>query len=333
MVNDLRVGVAGAGFIARSHAAAYAATPGVKIVGIGDPVRSKAERLANDVGAAAMSSLDELLASRIDAVSICTPTPTHCEMVLAALDAGVSVLCEKPIAYRLADADRMIDAAATAKGILMIGHVSRFEPEHAGAAQIVAAGSVGELHLSSQTITAAAPGWSEGGWLHDHAQSGGPILDLAIHSFDYLAWIHGSDPVRVTALAADTEAGPSTYALVTLRMGNGSVATVEASWAHPVAHGFHLSTEIAGSAGRLGWTYDGVMLGSMITGDGTTTQFDPLGDRGFRSEIGAFVKAVREGSEPPVTAREARSALATAVAAIESVRIGRPVTIGEGGEA
>jgi len=331
VVSELRVGIAGAGFIARAHARAYAAAQGVRIVGIGDPVPAKAEQLAGETGSAAFGSLDQLLSAGVDVISICTPTPTHCELVLTALDAGVSVLCEKPIAYDLADADRMVVAAARAQGMLMVGHVSRFEPEHARARQIVAAGKLGEVHMSSQTITAAAPGWSEGGWLHDHAQSGGPIMDLAIHSFDYLAWIHGSVPVRVTALAADTDAGTSTYALVTLRMANGSIATVETSWAHPVAHGFRLVTEIAGSAGRLDWTYDGVMLGSMIDCDAKTTLFDSLGDRGFRSEVAAFVNAIRQNMEPPVTATEARTALATAVAARESVRTGRPVTIEQGG--
>ena len=331
MVSELRVGIAGAGFIARAHARAYAATPRVRIVGVGDPVAAKAEQLAGETGSAAFGSLDQLLSAGVDAISICTPTPTHCELVLSALDAGVSVLCEKPIAYDLADADRMIVAAARTQGMLMVGHVSRFEPEHARAHQIVAAGKLGDVHMSSQTITAAAPGWSEGGWLHDHAQSGGPIMDLAIHSFDYLAWIHGSVPVRVTALAADTDAGMSTYALVTLRMANGSIATVETSWAHPVAHGFRLVTEIAGSDGRLDWTYDGVMLGSMIDRDARTTLFDPLGERGFRSEVAAFVNAIRQNLEPPVTATEARTALATAVAARESLRTGRPVTIEQGG--
>jgi predicted dehydrogenase len=137
--------------------------------------------------------------------------------------------------------------------------------------------------------------------------------------------------MRVTALAADTDAGASTYALITLRMANGSVATVETSWAHPVAHGFHLITEIAGSEGRLRWTYDGIVLGSMVDREGRTTRFDPLADRGFRSEIGAFVHAIRHGLEPPVTAVEARSALATAVAARESVRTRTPVSMSQGG--
>jgi len=331
MVTELRAGIVGAGFIANAHAGAYSATPGVSVAAIADGNPVKAERLAARHSASALTTLDDVLAAGVDVVSICTPTPTHCELVLAALDAGVSVLCEKPIAYSLADADRMIAAADAAKGMLMVGHVSRFEPEHARARQVIASGAVGELQLSSQTITASAPQWSEGGWLHDHSQSGGPIMDLAIHSFDYLAWVHGSTPQRVTALAADTAAGPSTYALITVRMADGSVATIEASWAHPSAHGFHLITEIAGSAGRLSWTYEGVTLGTIVDRDGSSSRFDPLADRGFRSEIATFAAAVRNGAPSPITAREARVALATAVAATESVRMERPVAVEQGG--
>ena len=327
MVSELRVGIVGAGYIARAHASAYAATPGVRVVAVADPVAAKRDSLAGRLGARGVASLGEVLEEGVDAISVCTPTPTHRALATEALASGAHVLCEKPIALTLDDADAIIEAAAAAAGLLMIGHVSRFEPEHRRAQQLVAAGHLGELHLSSQSITAAAPTWSEGSWLFDVEQSGGPIVDLAIHSFDYLTWLHQSLPVRVTALAADSAVGPASYALVTLRFADGSVATVETSWAHPVAHGFHLVTEIAGSGGRLSWTYDDVCLGTMVASDGTTTRFDPLGDRGFRSEIAAFTAAIRDGDPPPVTAQEGRVALRTALAAHESVRTGRPVEI------
>lgn len=327
MVSELRVGIIGAGYIAQAHAAAYAATPGVRVVAVADPVFAKGDALATRLGGRGVTTLGEVLAAGVDAISVCTPTPTHCELVIEALAAGVHVLCEKPIALTIDDADRMIDASASADGMLMIGHVSRFEPEHARAQQLVAARRLGDLHLSSQSITGAAPTWSEGAWLADLGRSGGPIVDLAIHSFDYLAWLHQSEPVRVTALAADTDAGPESYALITLRFASGAVATVETSWAHPVAHGFHLVTEISGSAGRLSWTYDDVCPGTMVSSDGGTTRFDPLGNRGFRSEIASFVSAIGNGEPPPVTAEQGRAALRTALAARESVRRGRPVDI------
>lgn len=327
MVSELRVGIAGAGYVAQAHAAAYAATPGVRVVAVADPVTDKASQLAARLGASSVPAVSDLIKVGVEAISVCTPTPSHCEIVMEALAAGLHVLCEKPIALTLDDADRMVTTSRTSSTKLMVGHVSRFEPDHRRAQQLVAAGRLGVLHMSSQSITGAAPTWSEGAWLADVSRSGGPIVDLAIHSFDYLAWLHQSVPVRVTAIAADTAVGPSTYALVTLRFASGAIGTVETSWAHPTGHGLQVITELAGSGGRLDWTYDGVIVGTMIDAKGTTTRFDPLGGRGFQAEIAAFVDAIRRDTDPPVTANDGRAALRTALAALESVRFGRPVDL------
>lgn len=327
MVSDLRVGIVGAGYIAGAHAGGYAALPGVEIVAIADPVEAKATALAARVGARPVTSLAELLPLDVDAVSVCTPTPTHSSLVLEALAAGCHVLCEKPIALTLAEADRIVAAADAASTQVMIGHVSRFEPDHRRAQELVAAGRLGQLHMSSQSITSSAPGWSERGWLTDPQLSGGPIVDLAVHSFDYLAWLHRSEPVRVSAFASDTAAGPSTYAVVTLRFADGAIGTVETSWAHPPAHGLQVVTEVAGSAGRLEWTYSGVSLGSLVTSDGAVTHLDPLGSRGFRAEIAAFVAAIRDNTAVPVPPAAGRAALRTALAALESVRLGCPIDL------
>lgn len=328
-MSDLRVGILGAGYIARAHAAAYAATPGVRVIAVADPVRAKAVTFGGEVGAEWSGEPEALLASDLDIVSVCTPTPTHADLVVAALGSGKSVLCEKPIARTASDAGRMIAAARDARGVLMIGHVSRFEPDHARAQQIVAAGVLGEIRMMSQSITSSLPGWSEGGWLQDHEQSGGPIMDLAIHSFDYLAWVCGAQPVRVNALAADTPAGRATYALVTLRYGTGAIGLVETSWAHPVAAGFRVATELVGSRGRLWWDYDSISGGSMATTTGERVRFDPLGDRGFRAEVGAFVEAVRTGGPSPIPASEGLVALRTALAAGESLLSGEAVGLAE----
>ena len=328
-MSDLRVGIVGGGFIAGVHVGAYHATPGVRIVGVADPSTQKAERLAAQVGARAVAGLDELLEVGVDLVSICTPTPTHPALVEQALGAGVHVLCEKPIARTTAEAQRIVDAARGADTILMVGHVSRFEPDHARAAEIVAAGRIGALQMVSQSITGSMPDWSEGGWLADRAQSGGPVLDLAIHSFDYLTWINGSPPIRVHAVAADTPAaGPAGYALITLRFANGAIGLVETSWAHPASHGFKVATELIGSEGRLSWDYDGLIVGGMHVADGADARFDPLGDRGFRAEIGALLDAIRTGGPSPVPAEEATASLRTALAALESLETGRTVELG-----
>ncbi len=325
----LRAGILGAGYIARAHAAAYAACDGVDLVAIADPVGEKATMLAGLAGAQAYDDPTRLLELDLDVVSICTPSSTHADIVIRALGAGLNVLCEKPIARTLADGRRIVDAAAEANSLLMIAHVSRYEPDHAIAHRIISGGGIGTVRMLSQSIVSTAPTWSEKGWLRDHDRSGGPLVDLAIHSFDYLAWVCGEPPVRVQALASDTAAGPDTYVLVTLRYANGAIGLVEASWAHPSAHGFQVMTEVSGSAGRLWWDYDGISGGRMATDDGKVVTFDALGNRGFVAEVTAFVGAIRAGGPSPVPATEGLLALRTALAAEESVQAARPVSLDE----
>lgn len=317
----------GAGLIAGVHARAYAATPGTRIVAVADPVAAKAERLASTADATAVPDLAGLLDLDLDAVSICTPPPTHADLTVRSLQAGLDVLCEKPVARTLADARRMEAAAAAAPGLLMVGHVSRFEPDHRQARTVIGAGQLGQVRMMSHSMTTSMPGWSEGGWLADPASSGGPLLDLGVHSFDYLAWLAGSPAIRVHAVGRDTALGPATYALATVRYANGALGLVEASWAHPAHRGFRLAAELTGSDGRLSWDYDRIRGGTLHAAAGGTEYLEPLGERGFAAEIGAFVAAVRAGAPSPVPAGEGLAALRTALAAAESLRTGTVVDL------
>lgn len=331
MTEALRAGVLGAGMIAGVHVNAYAATPGIDVIAVADPVAAKAERLASQAGAQVARDLDGLLELGVDVVSVCTPPPTHADLAVRALDAGVHVLCEKPIARDLDDARRIVAAADNASGLLMVGHVSRFEPDHRQARTLVEQGAIGSVQMITHSITTSLPGWSEGGWLADAKVSGGPLVDLSVHSFDYLAWMADSPAVRVNAVAADSAAGPSTYALVTIRYASGAMGLVECSWAHPPARGFKLLAEIVGTEGRISWDYDHLMGGVMYPSEGEPTWLDPLGERGFAAEMAAFVEAIRTGGRPPVSAREAYEALRTALAALESIETGATIDLTEWG--
>jgi myo-inositol 2-dehydrogenase/D-chiro-inositol 1-dehydrogenase len=209
----------------------------------------------------------------------------------------------------------------------MVGQVSRYEPDHSSAKQVVDAGQLGSLQMLSHSMTTCLPEWSEGGWLSDFAMSGGPLLDLGVHSFDFLSWATGSTPVRVHAVGADTPAGASTYALATVRYASGAIALVESSWAHPVSHGFKLRAELVGTEGRLSWDYDQINGGTLHRKDGQVTVFGPLGARGFHAEVGAFVEAVRAGGPSPVPVGAGFEALRTALAALESVRTGETIDL------
>jgi len=323
----LRVGVVGAGLIAGCHVRAYAATASIDVVAIADPRDSKAERLAASVGATACVDLDDVLALGVDVVSVCTPPASHAELTVRALEAGRHVLCEKPLSVKLGDARQIVQAAEASDRLTMIGHVSRFEPDHRAAKDVVEAGQVGDVVMMTHSMTTSLPGWSEDGWLARPEESGGPLLDLAVHSFDYLAWIIGSPAVRVHAVASDSPAGPSTYAVATVRYANGALGQVEASWAHPATRGFKAAVEITGTEGRVSWDYDSINGGAIHLDDGAVAWLDPLGERGFAGEIAAFTEAVRSGGPSPVPVSEGYAATRTALAAIHSVRHGEPVDL------
>jgi myo-inositol 2-dehydrogenase/D-chiro-inositol 1-dehydrogenase len=323
----VRVGVVGAGMIAGCHVRAYGVTPGVEVVAVADPRRPKAEQLAGSVGAKACADLEEVLALDVDVVSVCTPPRSHADLTVRAVEAGRHVLCEKPVAGSLADGRRIVDAARRTDRVVMVGQVSRFEPEHRAAKDLVDGGYVGDVAMMVHSITTSMPGWSEGGWLADPKESGGPLLDLSVHSFDYLSWLCGSRAVRVHAVASDSPSGPSTYTVATVRYESGAMAQVEASWAHPVERGFKAVVEVTGREGRISWDYDHIIGGAMYLADGGTTWFDPLGERGYHREVAAFVEAVRTGGPSPVPAEAGYEATRTALAAHESLRTGQPVDL------
>jgi len=327
MGETLRVGMVGAGLIAGCHVRAYTEAEDVEVVAVADPRVATAEQLASTLGARACRDLDDVLELGPDVISVCTPPRTHADLTVRSIEAGRHVLCEKPVALTLADALRIQHAAETSDRVVMIGHVSRFEPDHRAAQELVAAGHVGEVAMMVHSMTTSLPGWSEGGWLARPEESGGPLLDLSAHSFDYLAWVIGSPAVRVHAVAADSPVGPATYGVATVRYANGAMGQVEASWAHPAARGFKAVVEITGSAGRISWSYDSINGGAIYLADGGVTWLDPLGERGYAREIAAFLRAVRNGGASPVPVADGVAATRTALAALHSVRTGEPVDL------
>jgi predicted dehydrogenase len=294
---------------------------------VADPVPGKAERIAETHSARVVADLDALLALGVDVVDVCTPPVHHVGPVIEALAAGRHVICEKPLTRTLDEARRVVAAAESAPGLFMVGHVTRFEPDHRAAHDLVASGAIGDVRLLTHSATSDLPGWSEAGWLADQSLSGGPLLDQAVHSFDFARWVMGSPAVRVHCMAADSGAGPATYALSTVRYENGAIAHVECSWAHPAARGFKLSAEIVGTEGRLTWSNSDQMGGVLHSREGVTEWWDVLSDRGFTRELATFFEAVRAGGPSPVPAREAMEALRTALAAVESARTGRTVDL------
>ncbi|MBC7805014.1 MAG: Gfo/Idh/MocA family oxidoreductase [Akkermansiaceae bacterium] len=326
-----RVALIGAGTMGSVHAGHWNAVPGAELVGVLDPRRDAAH-----AAGPAFGDWETLLAkARPDIVDVCTPTPFHREYVERAAAAGKAIFVEKPMARSLADCDAMIAAVERAGVPAMSGHVLRYFPEYAEAKRIVDAGGIGRPVAARTARMAGLP--ELGGrpnWYADPAQSGGLVLDMILHDFDWLRWTLGPvTRVYGKGLFNQTKyAGILDYALVTLRFASGAVAHVTGSWAHP--GGFHTTMEIAGDAGMI--EHDSsrsapivASLRSQGGAGGVAVPESPMApvDDPYYLEIAAFVKALQNNETPPVTLEDAREATRIALAALESIETGKAVTL------
>ena len=186
---DLNIGIVGAGRIAHVHARSIEAVDQARLAGVVDVEAHRAEQFAKSYDIRSYESLEALLEDlTVDAVVICTPTFVHAEQAVQAAAAGKHILCEKPIAMTLEEADRIISTARRAGVTLMVGHVLRFMPEYRQVYEWLAGDELGLVHTlyMSRMSGAAAGAWQ--GWILGH-QFG--ALDAQIHDLDFLAWTLG----------------------------------------------------------------------------------------------------------------------------------------------
>jgi predicted dehydrogenase len=322
-----KAGIIGAGFIGEFHARGYSSLPNVKLAFVVDRDLTSAQKLAQHYQAEAATDVESLIGSDVDLVSICTPTPSHMQIANTLMQTGKHVLCEKPIARSLEQAQSMIETADRYNVKLMVAHVSRYEVDHRKAKEILDRGEIGELRMAFHSITSTYPGWSAQDWLGDETKSGGPILDLAIHSVDYMLWLFNSPVERVYALGSKPGSGRNHYALATLYFANGGLGLVETSWAHPPSAPLACKVELAGSSGWIAWDYDGIEgMHTIIEGQGRRS-YVLEGENSFAAEIADFIHCIADDLPSPVPGSEAKEALRVCLAASESIGSGRCVEV------
>ncbi|MBC7725912.1 MAG: Gfo/Idh/MocA family oxidoreductase [Burkholderiaceae bacterium] len=181
----IRVGIVGAGTIAGLHLAAYAKNPDVAVVAICDLNTERATARAAEFGAARVCSdyRDLVTSSDIDVVSVCTRNDSHAEIAIAALEAGKSVLIEKPMAVTVAEAEAIVSAEAANPGFVQIGYVRRYSSNAVTLKSFIDAGDLGPLYYAKATFLRQAG--NPGGWFSNRSISGGgPLIDLGVHFID-----------------------------------------------------------------------------------------------------------------------------------------------------
>lgn len=321
----MHVALLGAGMMGQTHARAYAGLSQAKVAWVFDKQAERAQRLAAHLDARATTRLEDVLEDDgVQAVDICLPTHLHRTFTETAAAAGKHVFCEKPIALTTEDAEAMVEACEKANVTLMVGHVVRFFAEYQAARGLVESGSIGDPKVIRTTRAGAFPTWGSDNWFADESKSGGPIVDLAIHDIDWIRWTFG-EVQRVYAKRTDR------YALVTLRLVNGAICHVEASWAHPPGTPFTTKLEIAGTKGL--YTADNqsiIPLSIRRTVDGRHVYEpeNPPPHDPYALQLQHFFECLESGREPLTHGREAIRSLEICLAANESAKTGRVVTLG-----
>lgn len=331
----LRFGLIGTGRIGQVHAECIAADRDAVLSWVADPFIEGARSVVERFGGTATADAEELFASGgVDAVLVASPTPTHVDLIARSLEAGLPVLCEKPIDLDIARVDALRPQVASAGVPVALGFNRRFDPAFAQARARLAAGEVGDLE--QLTIISRDPAAPPAAYI---AVSGGIFRDMTIHDFD-MARFFLPDVVEVQAIGTDTfdpgarEHGDYDTAVTVLRASNGAVATILNSRHSTV--GYDQRIEVFGSAGMLEVGNPSTSLVRLSNADGVQTQatyeasmfsrYAPA----YRAELAEFIKLARGEASTSPTFEDGRAALLLADAAQRSAeeRVVVPVDLG-----
>lgn len=329
----LGMAVLGAGRIGKIHAANIAHNSKAKLIAVADPLDDAAGSLARQFGATAFKDpIEAIDDDQVQAVVICTPTPTHVDLMIHAANRGKAVLCEKPVALNIADADIAVRETELRGGQVMMGFNRRFDPTAQQLRKAIDAGEVGEVR--QVIVTSRDPGLASREYLRS---SGGIFRDMTIHDFDMARWLLGEEPVEVSALASRLvdksldEFDDFDTVMVQMRTVSGKQCHINCC--RESVYGYDQRFEIYGSRGML---LNENLRPSTIRrwSSAQTDAREPLlhfflerYQDAYRIELAEFIDAVIDRRPMPVTVRDGRQALRLADCAAESAATGRSVKV------
>jgi predicted dehydrogenase len=309
----IRLGVIGAGRMARDHVDYFVSAAGCRVVAIADPDLARAEALAISSGATAVTDATELLGG-VDAVVIASPNRQHRDHAVAAAAAGRHVYCEKPGGQSLADAEDIADAVHEAGVVATVGYAVRHSPQIRTMHDLYTGGRLGDLRsLGSRRLWGMTPA-DRPPWYRD--LPGGHLLEISVHELDWMLAL-GGPVASVYARAQDRGISGIDSLWITLQFADGAVGWHEGSWSASLPM-FHRAVEGARA--------------------GVAT--DEWGDRLYFGELGAdrrvigpaagfdlrrdFLTCIETGRTPVADVDWNLTVMAVADAVLTSIRTGEP---------
>lgn len=329
MTQPLRVAVIGLGAMGANHARIYSEMPGVELAAVADPDASRSASARRFDACEAM--LDE---ARPDAVSVCVPTLAHYEVAAACIGRGIPVLVEKPLAATIAEGERLRDLAAGSGVTLTVGHIERFNPAIIELKRRLDAGELGRVYQVHARRVGPFP---------QRVRDVGVVLDLAPHDIDVMRFLLGSEIARVQAETEQRIATEHEDMLSgVLRFENGVVGVLDVNWLTPTKirelsvlgeRGMfvvdYLARELTFFENAAAPSDDPAWASRHEKGvtEGPQHAIPVEKREPLRSELEAFVAAVRGEAPVAVTADDGLAAMRAADALIASAARGAPVEV------
>jgi predicted dehydrogenase len=335
-----RIGIVGLGFMGRVHYDTYTKLPEARVVAVcdADPKRAAGDLSDTwgnvDKGATRQLPMDRIKGTcdvkdlfnnpEVDVIDVCLPTPAHVEIVTAALATGKHVLCEKPLARTSADARKIADAAAKARGLFMPAMCMRFWPEWEWLKQAVDDGRYGRVLSAIFRRVGSTPG----GWFRNGQLSGGALLDLHVHDTDFVYHVFGR-PRRVSSSGFVGKSGEIDHVVTQYQYDNGPASvTAEGSWAAAEGFGFRMQYTVHFERATAEFDFgrkDGALT---VHADGKPQPLDLPKRDGYAGELSYFIDCVKSGKKPSrVTAEDAVMGLQIVEAEKKSIETGQPAPV------
>jgi len=329
-MRTITAGVLGAGRIGKIHANNLMAMPGVRLKAIADPYADFKEWPGSGIATSANPG-DVLNDPAIEAVVICSSTPSHADLTEAAARAGKHVFCEKPIDVAPERVRAVLETVEKCGVKFQVGFNRRFDPTFARVRRAVVDGEVGDVQLVR--VTARDPAAPPIAYVKS---SGGMFADMTIHDFDMARFLSGSEVEEVHAYGAVLvdpaigEAGDIDTAVISMRLANGALAVIENS--RQAVFGYDQRVEVLGSRGGIE-AFNETPARTVLRSSAGVRHDNPLYffleryQRSFVVELEAFFASIREDREPPVGGNDGLMDLLVCLAASRSLIENRPVRV------
>lgn len=333
----VKLGIIGAGRIGKVHMESICTqVPNAKVKMVADPfMDAEKEAWAKKKGVAQVTKdYHEILDDpEIDAVLICSSTDTHASISMEAIEADKHVFCEKPVDHSIEKIRQVQEALKKHPVKYQVGFNRRFDHNFEAVQNAVVSGKVGEPHIVR--ITSRDP---EPPALKYVKVSGGMFLDMTIHDFDMARFLAGCDAEEIYVQAAVRidpaigKAGDVDTAVITMKMKNGSIVTIDNS--RQAVYGYDQRVEVFGSQGMVSVANDTTSSAVISNSEGVMGEkplyfFLERYMQSYAREIRAFVQAIEQDTETPLGITDGLEAVRMGLAAKKSLAEHRPVKMAE----